>query len=97
MIKLRQRSLIVEAWEISKTEHGLVLLTNRRIRQTGSLVIQALRREVNNKQKYSELETSILENVNQQGRETSSLSEEDLERIHPSGAFYPVHMMNEIP
>ncbi|KAG6054892.1 hypothetical protein E4U17_003375 [Claviceps sp. LM77 group G4] len=62
-----------------------------------NLTYNALRREVNRKRKHAELETSVQENVNQPGRESSSLSEvdpdtlseEDLERMHPSGAFYP--------
>ncbi|KAG6194040.1 hypothetical protein E4U10_003391 [Claviceps purpurea] len=61
-----------------------------------NLTCNALRREVNNKRKRDELENSVQENLNQPGCESSSLSEADLdtlseeglERMHPSGAFY---------
>ncbi|KAG6190683.1 hypothetical protein E4U36_002034 [Claviceps purpurea] len=61
-----------------------------------NLTYNALRREVNNERKRDELENSVQENLNQPGRESSSLSEADLdtlseeglERMHPSGAFY---------
>ncbi|KAG5946256.1 hypothetical protein E4U60_004398 [Claviceps pazoutovae] len=50
--------------------------------------IALLQRYSNKKRKLDELIDSMQEDENRQGRESSALSEAELERMHPSGAIY---------
>ncbi|KAG6021552.1 hypothetical protein E4U19_005626 [Claviceps sp. Clav32 group G5] len=51
--------------------------------------IALLQRYSNKKRKLDELKGSMQEDENRQGRESSAISEAELERMHPSGAIYP--------